>query len=74
MKNFDVSNGVIKNNFLCHINYQLHHHVKLLKYIYIYIYISNLLFTHEIKFGKNSKIIKTLIATYDGRDPPAEGG
>ena len=72
MKNFDVSNGVIKNNFLCHINYQLHHHVKLLKYIYIYI--SNLLLTHEIKFGKNSKIIKTLIATYDGDYPPAEGG
>ena len=72
MKNFDVSNGVIKNNFLCHINYQLHHHVKLL--IYIYIYISNLLLTHEIKFGKNSKIIKTLIATYDGDYPPAEGG
>ena len=72
MKNFDVSNEVIKNNFLCHINYQLHHHVKLLKYIYIYI--SNLLLTHEIKFGKNSKIIKTLIATYDGGEPPAEGG
>ena len=72
MKNFDVSNGVIKNNFLCHINYQLHHHVKLLKYIYIYL--SNLLLTHEIKFGKNSKIIKTLIATYDGGEPPAEGG
>ena len=70
MKNFDVSNGVIKNNFLCHINYQLHHHVKLLK-IYI---LSNLLLTHEIKFGKNSKIIKTLIATYDGDYPPAEGG
>ena len=74
MKNFDVSNGVIKNNFLCHINYQLHHHVKLLKKKYIYIYISNLLLTHEIKFGKNSKIIKTLIATYDGGEPPAEGG
>ena len=35
---------------------------------------SNLLLTHKIKYGKNSKIIKTLVATDDGGDPPAQGG
>ena len=46
-KKSNVSNGITKNNFSCHINCQLYCHIKLLKKK------PNFLFTPEIKFGEN---------------------